>query len=68
MKLIIFGDSFSSDHKHDPTTDTWPSMVATRLNVQKGQYFNYSYAGSSIEYSINKDLLIILGFLLGLHL
>jgi hypothetical protein len=54
MKLIIFGDSFSSDHKHDPTTDTWPSMVATRLNVQKGQYFNYSYAGSSIEYSISK--------------
>lgn len=54
MKLMIFGDSFSSDYKHDPTTDTWPWIVATRLNIQKGQYFNYSYSGSSIEYSISK--------------
>ena len=54
MKLIIFGDSFSSDYKHDPTTETWPSIVANRLDIQKGHYFNYSYAGSSIEYSISK--------------
>lgn len=54
MKLVIFGDSFSSDHKHDPTAETWPIIVSKRLNIQKGQYFNYSHAGSSIEYSINK--------------
>jgi hypothetical protein len=54
QKLVIFGDSFSSDHKHDPDNSTWPTIVAERLNIQKGQYFNYSCAGSSIEYSINK--------------
>jgi hypothetical protein len=54
MKLIIFGDSFSSDYKHDPTTETWPQILFKRLNIQPSHYFNYSYAGSSIEYSISK--------------